>query len=525
MRCSSCGASVRAAAWICPACDYILDPSVFEPDGASGPKHISPNLDEPTSPPRTKENDPAWDLLEDPDSATTKMAIPGHIGAPENGFALPPDRRCEEDTEPFIEAPLVDASRARRAPEGTATAARGLGRATVAGHFAEPLPESSAGAELDRIDFDIADDGELDDVWSDAPSIRLDAAVFDPPPVRGEPAPPGLPPIGNEHGKAEPPAPTGTGFNARPPIGNERDNAEPPAPTGAGFNRRPAEPAPVLDPAFLREVQDPTSPALRATPSPRFVGPLPRVEPVPRTPVPRVEPGVPQTEVPSKTGPLPRASRGPIQEKLRSPGSGMLSMADRERVHRSRKKQVAQAVQANPADSVRMMKAQKLFEQALRDRADGNLISARMNMKLALTFDSGNELYLEAFEELTQRHARELKEPRPVSKSRAQELYEQATQAESLGQLDDAIDFLEQAIHESKQPAFYNRLGVLLATRLQEYTRAQELIEQALELSPGNKVYEQNLQKILARAATDDVSPRTTGDKKSGLLGFLGRRK
>lgn len=193
-------------------------------------------------------------------------------------------------------------------------------------------------------------------------------------------------------------------------------------------------------------------------------------------------------------------------------------------MQRSRKRQVAQAALAKPSDSVRMMKAQKLFEQALRDKADGNLISARMNMKLALTFDPINALYAEAFEELAKDAS--LSPSRPAAKSRARELYDQATDAENTGDFDEAISLLEKAIDESKQPAFYNRLGVLLAMKRQDYSRAQELIEKAIELAPGNTVYEKNLQKILARAATDDVKMRTAGDaKKGGLLSFLGRRK
>ena len=608
MRCSSCGASVKAKAWICPVCDYILDPSVFEPSKNPELERLASTLEAPTTPPGTR-NDLNRSFVEGRgDAASTFL---GDVGIPESEFALLPgpptpaedrtssfvsyatrsatrvvrrdavprlksrtnplprtpaedfllscidgirtvrqiqhdsglaaqefvvtlltmvdkglldirtedgplgaaapafEQTCEDKTEPVFEMPFPEKQAPRpRDAENPPVGSKGLGRATVATRFDDASRSLEPSSELSLIDFDVADDSELDDVWSDAPSIRLNPSAFE-----------------RASGSA------GSSQTSVAPIRGTRGGPEPSDRPGKVAMPPPGESAPFLDPAFLQEVREPTPPPNKTTFVPRFVGPPPNVRavsapvPTPRTGRPAEEAGRPTTGRRAGTGRTPKTARGPIQEKLRFMGSGPLSMADRERVQRSRKKQVAQAVLANPADSVRMMKAQKLFEQALRDRADGNLMSARMNMKLALTFDSSNELYREAFEELTRTHANELAGPQRVSKSRARELYDKATDAENLGEFDEAIDFLERAILESKQPTVYNRLGVLLATRRQEYSRAQELIEKALELSPGNKVYEQNLQKILARAATDDVVMRGSGEKKGGLLGFLGRRK
>src|SRR5688572_24474125 len=109
---------------------------------------------------------------------------------------------------------------------------------------------------------------------------------------------------------------------------------------------------------------------------------------------------------------------------------------------------------------------------------------------------------------------------------RARQLYAQATRAEELGDVDEAIDLLEKAIVESKEAAFYNRLGVILAMKKKEFLRAQELIEQALKLAPGNSTYQHNLGKVLSMAATHDVDLRNAGPvKKGGILGLLGRKK
>jgi Flp pilus assembly protein TadD len=90
----------------------------------------------------------------------------------------------------------------------------------------------------------------------------------------------------------------------------------------------------------------------------------------------------------------------------------------------------------------------------------------------------------------------------------------------------DAVELLERALSESKEPAFYNRLGVILAMKKREFGRAQELIGTALKLAPGNATYQHNLGKVLSMAAAHDVESRNAGaSKKGGLLGFLGRKK
>ncbi len=172
-----------------------------------------------------------------------------------------------------------------------------------------------------------------------------------------------------------------------------------------------------------------------------------------------------------------------------------------------------------PIDPVRMAKGQKLYDQALKDKAAGNLISAKMNLKLALTFDPTNPMIRQAMEEVSKSNPEQ-------AASRAKMFYDKATTAERLGDVAGAIDYLEQALAEAKDAAYYNRLGVLLATKKHEFLRAQELLEEALQRSPGNATYEQNLGKILQLAAKAEVEAREDRTpKKKGLLGFLGRKK
>jgi hypothetical protein len=223
-------------------------------------------------------------------------------------------------------------------------------------------------------------------------------------------------------------------------------------------------------------------------------------------------------EPPPRRGavPPPRRSEGPkpIEAKLEPPKA----------VEPPAKVDPTKARRTGPApDGVQMAKAAKLFEEATKERAEGNLVSARMNMKLAMTFDSSNVLYQQAYEELLK-----MAPPgTPSASSRARDLYDKASAAERLSRFDEAIELLEKALEEHKDAAVYNRLGVLLAMKKNEFVRAQELIETALVLSPGNSTYQHNLSKVLQRAAAHDVKNQSAPPKKKdGLLGsLLGRRK
>jgi tetratricopeptide (TPR) repeat protein len=190
------------------------------------------------------------------------------------------------------------------------------------------------------------------------------------------------------------------------------------------------------------------------------------------------------------------------------------------------KEQKKEQKPAAPVDGVRMAKAQKLFDEALKDRAEGNLLSAKMNMKLALTFDPGNEMIQKAFDDLNKSPGGANLSP-AATKSRARELYDQATERENAGDVDEAIALLEKALHESKEPAFYNRLGVMLAMKKRDFVRAQQLIETAISMAPSNTTYQHNLGKVLSMAAVSaNQAAKNAGQKKGGgILGFLGRKK
>ncbi len=347
--------------------------------------------------------------------------------------------------------------------------------------------------------------------------------------------------IRNERSDTKPPIPRATSPAERALPADELPTREDPPERTLSPVVRPSAisktpvPAPLLDPAFLVEV--PPSERLL---TPGLVGDLdeePVVAPVGETR--RESTGKRQKARDRQRRALAKAvKRGPIQEVRR----GESQPRPKRKAHSERLEPVPVPEDASnlgeptplphgrpkaePIDSLNMLKAQKLFDQALKDKSEGNLVSARMNMKLAMTFDPTNELYAESFDDLSKNPDAQVRANGPTGKSRARDLYDQATEAENSGDVDRAITLLEQAIACSKQAPFLNRLGVLLAMKKREFSRAQQLVEQAKDLAPDNTAYEKNLQKILSMAATSDMRRNDEErDNKKGLLGLLGRRK
>jgi tetratricopeptide (TPR) repeat protein len=168
---------------------------------------------------------------------------------------------------------------------------------------------------------------------------------------------------------------------------------------------------------------------------------------------------------------------------------------------------------------------QRLLSAAEEDKKHGNLVSAKMNLQLALSFDRDNPAIHSAIANLS-KAAKQVSAPAIQPKNRA--YHEQATAAERAGRLDDAIGLLEWAIEDDPDPAAYNRLGVLLATRKRQFARARSLVETAISLAPNNRAYQHNLAKILQMEAVIDVVKQERGGpnkrRGSSILSFFKRK-
>lgn len=141
-------------------------------------------------------------------------------------------------------------------------------------------------------------------------------------------------------------------------------------------------------------------------------------------------------------------------------------------------------------------KAERIYEQALKDHAEGRISSALMNARLAMNFDPTVETYRTLHEELSRQKVAPNK---ATAGARPQELvlFEQASEAEGRGEYTKAVALLEQAIAiNPRAAALYNRLGVLLSIRLKRHEEALAHLKKAVELEPGSVVYMNNYSKV-----------------------------
>ena len=142
-------------------------------------------------------------------------------------------------------------------------------------------------------------------------------------------------------------------------------------------------------------------------------------------------------------------------------------------------------------------KAEKIFEQALKDHAEGRISSARMNAKLAAMYDPSIATYRVFLADLDAMGA-QAKAP-GAGKPKELTLFEQASDAEGRGDFVLAVHLLEEAVSiNPKAAALRNRLGVVMSIRLKRHDEALEQLRIAIELEPGNIVYMNNFSKVTA---------------------------
>ncbi|MGQ0504307.1 MAG: hypothetical protein ACT4TC_03235 [Myxococcaceae bacterium] len=106
----------------------------------------------------------------------------------------------------------------------------------------------------------------------------------------------------------------------------------------------------------------------------------------------------------------------------------------------------------------------------------------------------------------------------------AANVIERAVTLERRGEIDAAIHLLRQAIGGMNHPApLYNKLALILVMQRKDLAQAEELLRKALALEPSNSIYQQNLYKVVGRAAlgAPPRKPQTGG----GLFARLRRSR
>lgn len=143
-------------------------------------------------------------------------------------------------------------------------------------------------------------------------------------------------------------------------------------------------------------------------------------------------------------------------------------------------------------------KAEQLARAAQRDRRTGSVLSARMNLLLAMALAPDEPSYARALEELS---ARASGPAGTTGGTPAEQRYEQARRLEAAGQYAQAIVQLRAAIELEERGAYYHRLGVLLAVHQRERALGERMLRRATELEPENRQYVQSLAKIISADA------------------------
>jgi hypothetical protein len=142
-------------------------------------------------------------------------------------------------------------------------------------------------------------------------------------------------------------------------------------------------------------------------------------------------------------------------------------------------------------------KAERIYEQALKDHAEGRISSALMNARLAMNFDPTVETYRTLHEELSRHKVAPSKAGAAGARPQELVLFEQASEAEGRGEHAKAVALLGQAIAiNPRAAALHNRLGVLLSIRLKRHEEALVHLKKAVELEPGSVVYMNNFSKV-----------------------------
>lgn len=271
----------------------------------------------------------------------------------------------------------------------------------------------------------------------------------------------------------------------------EQHRPAPPPPASSPPDEGLVEP-PHTDPPAAIEVSDFSDPEQRkleqpATPPPPLPGaslppPLPGAPTLP-PPLPGATPPAPSTtpalaKPPAPPAPLPApAVAAPPEDK------------SEEEAHDSDSGEGPDA----PVSFEMQRKASRIFEQAEKDFAAGNVSSAIMNVKLALIYNPVEKRYRQFLADWEAVAV----EPKAAKETK---LLDDAQEAEQRGDYEKAFELLSKALERAPRNAgLHNRIGVLLATRLKRYKEAAEHVLTAIELAPGNLAYKNNLGKILAK--------------------------
>jgi tetratricopeptide (TPR) repeat protein len=165
----------------------------------------------------------------------------------------------------------------------------------------------------------------------------------------------------------------------------------------------------------------------------------------------------------------------------------------------------APAPRAPAIDPVARQKAMGLYELALADLRGGKKARAHMYAKMAKEACPDEPKINSLLANWGQAEAHAKRE------SEDQRLFDEAIRLEESGDYVKAVATLQKAIAvNSTAPELHNRLGVILATRICDYTAASNSLLRAVELDSKNLVYRSNLGKVFKMSEGKSVGALIT---------------
>lgn len=254
-------------------------------------------------------------------------------------------------------------------------------------------------------------------------------------------------------------------------------------------------------------------PAMRVTPMRARARPTPMPPSSPRRIEPAREEPEPQLAYKPKAGlTLARAGGGPTPPTRGAPpgpssppGSGQAKEAPR-------------AISAEAR-----ARGAQFYEMCMKDLREGRAGRAWGYAKMAVDADPDEEKYRLLLADWGKMvggaSAQSLGFSTPPQS--AKELLEASQAAEQAGDFETAVAHARKLCEVApSSAAAFNRLSVLLATRLKDYKGAYNAAHTAVELDGNNLTFQSNMMKILAKLETGDDQPKE-GGSRGGLMGKL----
>ena len=168
------------------------------------------------------------------------------------------------------------------------------------------------------------------------------------------------------------------------------------------------------------------------------------------------------------------------------------------------------------------LRAAQFYEMCMKDLREGRAGRAWGYAKMAADADPSDEKYRQLLAEWGKMVGGA--SPKALGFSAApespKELLEASLAAEQAGDYDSAVAHARKLCEvASTSGAAFNRLSVLLATRVKDYKAAYNAATTAVELDGANMTFQSNMMKILAKLESGDDKPRDAG--RGGLMGKL----